>query len=151
MKQLKLDPLSSLYYTAPLCFAFILPAMLVFEAADLPFDRIFSTEFGCILLANGAVAFLLNVAVVLLISNTSALILTLAGIGKDLLLVFLSVAVFGSPVTALQYVGYIVALIGLNLHKEYKKSPEKVSMWLTQAATCGFGKFVDDKKEDAEV
>ena len=48
------------------------------------------------------------------------------GIVKDIMLVVLSVVVFGSPVTPLQYAGYGVALLGLNLHKEYKKSPEKI-------------------------
>ena len=37
-----------------------------------------------------------------LISQTSALTLTLAGIVKDLMLVFLSIMVFDSPVTTLQ-------------------------------------------------
>ena len=46
------------------------------------------------------------------------------GIVKDILLVVLSVVVFGSPVTPLQYAGYGVALLGLNLHKEYKVSPK---------------------------
>ena len=121
MKQLKLDSLSSLYYIAPMCFAFIFPAMLFFESSELPYDRIFTFTFGMVLISNGAIAFLLNVAVVMLIGNTSALILTLAGILKDLMLVGLSIVLFGSPVTGLQYVGYSIALVGLNLHKEYKK------------------------------
>ena len=86
-------------------------------------------EFAFIMVINGAVAFTLNIAVVLLISNTSALVLTLAGIVKDVLLVVLSMAVFGSPVTLLQYIGYGVALLGLNIHKEYKKNPDKVAAW----------------------
>eukprot|EP01036_Dinobryon_divergens_P028837 gene28837-37844_t len=118
MKQLKLDPLSSLYYIAPLCSLFIGVACLIFEWKELPFDRIFSSDFLLIMLINGTVAFTLNVAVVLLISNTSALVLTLAGIIKDIMLVVLSIVVFGSPVTPLQYAGYGVALLGLNLHKE---------------------------------
>lgn len=74
MKQLKLDPLSSLYYIAPLCSLFIGVACLIFEWKELPFERIFSSDFLLIMLINGSVAFTLNVAVVLLISNTSALV-----------------------------------------------------------------------------
>ena len=37
------------------------------------------SSFVMVMLANGAVAFTLNIATVLLISNTSALVLTLAG------------------------------------------------------------------------
>lgn len=121
MKQLKLDPLSALYYIAPLSFCFIALAFLVFEFQSFPFERLMSLNFLGMLLINGIVAFTLNIAVVMLIGSTSALVLTLAGIVKDLMLVFLSVAVFGTPVTQLQYLGYTVALMGLNLHKEYKK------------------------------
>ncbi|KAJ1422745.1 triose-phosphate transporter family-domain-containing protein [Ochromonadaceae sp. CCMP2298] len=139
MKQLKLDPLSSLYYIAPLCCFFIGVACLIFEAADLPLERMQTTDFMVIMLINGAVAFTLNVAVVLLIGNTSALVLTLAGIIKDILLVFLSVTVFGSPVTPLQYAGYGLALLGLNLHKQYKKNPDRIAQLLGYILTCGLG------------
>lgn len=108
MKSLKLDPLSSLYYIAPLCCLFTGLACLIFEVQDLPWERMQTTDFMLIMLVNGFVAFTLNVAVVLLISNSSALVLTLAGIVKDILLVFLSVTVFGSPVTPLQYAGEFV-------------------------------------------
>lgn len=138
MKQLKLDPLSSLYYIAPLCFVFIGIACLVFEFSDLPWERMQTTDFMLIMVINGAVAFTLNVAVVLLIGNTSALVLTLAGIIKDILLVGLSVTIFGSPVTPLQYAGYGLALLGLNLHKEYKKNPDRISGLITFMLTCGF-------------
>jgi hypothetical protein len=84
MKNLKLDPLSSLYYVAPLCAVYIGIACAYFEAKDLPFERMYTQDFAAVLLVNGMVAFTLNVAVVLLISNTSALVLTLAGIVKDM-------------------------------------------------------------------
>jgi hypothetical protein len=74
------------------------------------------------LLLNGLVAFSLNIASVMLIAHTSALTLTLAGIVKDILLVFLSMTIFEAPVTLLQFMGYTVALLALNLHKDYKKN-----------------------------
>jgi drug/metabolite transporter (DMT)-like permease len=130
LKSLKLDPLSSLYYIAPMCSFFIGISFLVFEYDQLPWERLSDPTFLLLLGANGCVAFTLNVAVVMLISHTSALTLTLAGIFKDILLVVLSVLVFGSPVTLLQVFGYAVALTGLNLHKEYKKNPTKIAGWL---------------------
>lgn len=140
LKALKLDPLSSLYYVAPLCAFFIGIACLIFEVRDLPFDRMIQQDFILTMLLNGCVAFALNVAVVLLISNTSALVLTLAGIAKDILLVVFSVIVFGSPVTPLQYAGYSVALLGLNLHKEYKKNPDRITQLLQYMMSCGLVK-----------
>eukprot|EP00600_Ochromonadales_sp_CCMP1393_P010656 CAMPEP_0174996850 /NCGR_PEP_ID=MMETSP0005-20121125/625_1 /TAXON_ID=420556 /ORGANISM="Ochromonas sp., Strain CCMP1393" /LENGTH=110 /DNA_ID=CAMNT_0016251307 /DNA_START=688 /DNA_END=1020 /DNA_ORIENTATION=+ len=73
-------------------------------------------------MANGLVAFSLNIASVMLIKHTSALTLSLAGIVKDVLLVFMSMAIFKSPVSMLQVLGYSVSLLALNLHKEYKKN-----------------------------
>jgi drug/metabolite transporter (DMT)-like permease len=137
MRQLKLDPLSSLYYIAPMSAFFIALPCLYFEFSDLPLERMYTNEFVITMLVNASVAFTLNVAVVLLISNTSALVLTLAGIFKDILLVALSVTVFGSPVTPLQYAGYGIALLGLNLHKEYKKNPERIGQLVTYMLSCG--------------
>jgi len=137
MRQLKLDPLSSLYYIAPMSALFIFLPCLYFEAVDLPLERMYTSEFVATMLVNAVVAFTLNVAVVLLISNTSALVLTLAGIIKDILLVLLSVTVLGAPVTPIQYAGYSVALLGLNMHKEYKKNPERIGQLISYLLTCG--------------
>lgn len=73
------------------------------------------------------IAFGLNVAMVLLISNTSAVVVTLTGVVKDILLVVLSVFIFGSPVSTIQVIGYTIALLGINTHKEYKKDSELIS------------------------
>jgi drug/metabolite transporter (DMT)-like permease len=137
LKTLKLDPLSSLYYIAPMCSIFISLAFFVFEYDFLPWDMILTTNFAIMMLINGLIAFTLNLAVVMLISNTSALVLTLAGIIKDILLVTLSIVVFMSPITSLQIIGYSVALIGMNLHKEYKKSPERVVEIMKSFLFCG--------------
>ena len=135
MKQLKLDPLSTLYYVAPLCFVFVSLSFWIFESSSFPFERFESFSFLAVLLINGLVAFTLNIAVVMLIGNTSALVLTLAGIFKDLMLVCLSMVVFSSPVTQLQFLGYAVALLGLNLHKEFKKAPERFNALAEAAAS----------------
>lgn len=71
--------------------------------------------------------------------------MTLAGIVKDILLVILSVAVFGSPVTPLQYAGYGVALLGLNLHKEFKKNPDRIGQVLTYLLTFGMASNIVKK------
>lgn len=134
MAEVKLDPLSSLYYIAPCCAVLLSICCFYFESESLPWHRIISRDFVGILLLNGVIAFTLNVAVVMLIKNTSALVLTLAGVAKDLLLVVLSVLIFGAPVTPLQYAGYTVALIGLNLHKEFKKSPDNIVVLLARIA-----------------
>ena len=34
--------------------------------------------------------------------------------------------VFQAPVTNIQYVGYFIALVGIYVHKEFKKNPKPV-------------------------
>ena len=137
LKQLKLDALSSLYYIAPVAAVVLCISCYIFEYEDLPFARMYTQEFATVMILNGLVAFTLNVAVVLLIANTSALTLTLAGVFKDILLVALSMIVFAAPVTSLQFIGYAIALTGLNLHKQYKKDPHRIAALMTAIFTCG--------------
>ena len=70
-----------------------------------------------ILLSNAVVAFLLNIAAVFLVSAGSGLVLTLAGVFKDILLITGSVLIFGAQITPVQVVGYSIALLGLILYK----------------------------------
>ena len=58
-----------------------------------------------ILLSNASVAFLLNIAAVFLVSAGSGLVLTLAGVFKDILLVTGSVIIFSAQITPLQIIG----------------------------------------------
>ncbi|KAF8256664.1 hypothetical protein EI94DRAFT_1836740 [Lactarius quietus] len=70
-----------------------------------------------VLLSNAGVAFCLNVAAVFLVGAGSGLVLTLAGVFKDILLITGSVLIFSSPITPLQVFGYSIALGGLILFK----------------------------------
>jgi len=77
---LKMDPLVSLHYYAPVC-ALINLAILPFTEGLAPFYEL--ARLGpLILLSNAAVAFGLNVAAVFLVSAGSGLVLTLAGVFK---------------------------------------------------------------------
>ncbi|KAF8491015.1 triose-phosphate transporter family-domain-containing protein [Gautieria morchelliformis] len=112
---LKMDPLVSLHYYAPVCAAInllLLPATEGFA----PFYELASVG-PLILISNAAVAFLLNVAAVFLVGVGSGLVLTLAGVFKDILLITGSVLLFGSTVTPIQVFGYSIALVGLVLFK----------------------------------
>lgn len=77
---LKMDPLVSLHYYAPVC-ALINLAILPFTEGFAPLFEI--ARIGpLVLLSNAAVAFCLNVAAVFLVSAGSGLVLTLAGVLK---------------------------------------------------------------------
>jgi hypothetical protein len=123
---MKMDPLVSLHYYAPVC--------AVINAIIMPFVEGLEPLYALhrvgilVLLSNAGIAFALNVAAVFLISVGSGLILTLAGVLKDIvsnggicrrggagnlgleltiqLLISASVLAFGSQITALQVIGY---------------------------------------------
>jgi hypothetical protein len=114
--EFKMDPLVSLYYFAPACFVMNGVATLFFEIPKMTMHDIYSVGVWN-LVANASVAFALNVAVVFLIGKTSALVLTLSGVLKDILLVVASMVIFRDPVTPLQFLGYGIALMGLVYYK----------------------------------
>jgi hypothetical protein len=88
--------------------------ILPFTEGFKPFSDILDGVIGApILLSNASIAFLLNIASVFLIGVGSGLILTLAGVLKDIILVVGSVLLLGKSITALQVLGYSIALVGL--------------------------------------
>ncbi|KAG6918403.1 hypothetical protein DXG01_014806 [Tephrocybe rancida] len=115
LHNLKMDPLVSLHYYAPVC-AGINFCILPFTEGLAPFREL-PTLGPFILISNAAVAFLLNVAAVFLVGAGSGLVLTLAGVFKDILLITGSVLLFGNQITPLQVFGYSIALGGLVMFK----------------------------------
>ncbi|PSR80806.1 triose-phosphate transporter family-domain-containing protein [Coniella lustricola] len=127
--EFKMDPLVSLYYYAPACALINGVVTLVVEAPRMTMGDIYNVGLFT-LVANAFVAFLLNVSVVFLIGKTSAVVLTMSGILKDILLVCASLVIFHDPVTLQQYFGYSIALGGLCY---YKLGAEKLQSALTDA------------------
>ncbi|ODV92510.1 hypothetical protein CANCADRAFT_43119 [Tortispora caseinolytica NRRL Y-17796] len=121
---LKMNPLVSLYYFAPICGFFLIIIFFFTEFSRFGMANI--QQIGpFVLLSNAAVAFCLNVAVVMLVGKTSSLVLTLCGILKDILLVFASMVIWHTIVTPLQFFGYSIALVGLLYYKlGYKQMVE---------------------------
>lgn len=112
---LKMDPLVSLHYYAPVC-AVINLTVLPFTEGLAPFYEL-ARVGPAVLLSNAALAFLLNIAAVFLVGVGSGLVLTLAGVLKDILLISGSVLLYNAQITPLQVFGYSIALGGLILFK----------------------------------
>lgn len=106
---MKMDPLVSLYYFAPVC-AFLNALLIPIYEGSAPFYLVWDRLGPLIMVTNASCAFCLNIAVVFLIGCASSLVLTLSGVIKDILLVVGSVVLMGSTVTLLQVVGYGIAL-----------------------------------------
>lgn len=118
--EFKMEPLVSLYYFAPATVLINAVPLLFFELPTITLADVLGVG-PFTLLANAGLAFLLNVAVVFLVKKTSAVVLTLCGVLKDILLVIASMVLFKDPVTLTQVFGYGIALSGLMY---YKLGPE---------------------------
>ncbi|KAK9773803.1 putative DUF250 domain membrane protein [Seiridium cardinale] len=111
-----MDPMVSLYYYAPICA--LLNLFVAFGAEWQTFQWSAVSHVGVwILVLNAFVAFLLNVSSVMLIGKTSALILHLCGVLKNILLVMISIVIWGTTIAPLQALGYGIALIGMVLYR----------------------------------
>jgi hypothetical protein len=104
---MKMDPFQSLYYISPAC---MLCLIFPFFTVELPgvlklLRNPAWTLRPSVFLANAFTAFLLNLAVFMLIGKTSALTLNIAGVIKDWTLIYSSYSVFRAPVTTLNLTG----------------------------------------------
>ncbi|KAK4049312.1 hypothetical protein OIV83_004249 [Microbotryomycetes sp. JL201] len=116
LQGLRMDPLVSLYYYAPVCACLNALLVPIFEGWA-PVDLVLERVGAFTLFINCNVALLLNISVVFLIGCASSLVLTLSGVLKDILLVVGAVLLFGATVTWTQMVGYGIALAGLVVFK----------------------------------
>ncbi|KAK9441566.1 DUF250 domain membrane protein [Metarhizium brunneum] len=112
----KMDPLVSLYYFAPVCAVMNGVVALLWEIPKVSMTDVYNVGLFTFFL-NGLCALMLNVSVVFLIGKTSAVVLTLCGVLKDIMLVVASMMIWGTPVTPLQFFGYSIALGGMVYYK----------------------------------
>ncbi|KAL1902140.1 hypothetical protein Cpir12675_000039 [Ceratocystis pirilliformis] len=112
----KMDPLVSVYYFAPICALMNFMVALYWEVPRVSYQD-FANVGALVFLLNGCVAFTLNLSVVFLIGKTSAVVMTLCGVLKDVLLVASAMIIWNAPVTGLQFFGYGIALTGLVCYK----------------------------------
>jgi len=126
---LKMDPLTALSYYAPLCLVFLVPFAILTE---LPSDwgafaADFQQEVGFGWLAlNGLVAFALNLSVVLLINATSPVVYILCGVMKDVAIIAGSMVALNQPVAMQQVMGYVAAVVGIQVFNFVSRNPEEV-------------------------
>ena len=101
------------FYTAGIPF-YLLEYPKMLESNDWSLDP-------ALMFANGCVAFLLNIAVFLVIGRTSAVTMRVAGVVKDWTLICLSAVLFGAKISVLTLSGYGVAFVGVTLYNRQKQ------------------------------
>lgn len=131
---LGLNALTTLYYVAPCCLAFLTIPWALLELPWLMDPDVKFKLDAIVFLSNCGVAFGLNLATFLLIGKTSALTLNVAGVVKDWLLIGLSYVLFGSPVSGQSLGGYGFAFFGV-VYYNYSKQVEKAQSSSRQLPT----------------
>lgn len=115
-QDLKLTPLSSLYYVMPISTLCLLPIALISEGQGLHQCIWLKYANAPALIANAAGAASLNLAIYVVVGTMSALTMKLAAVVKDIGLVAVSCALFGDTLTSLGMCGYGIALVGVCLY-----------------------------------
>lgn len=118
-KGITLNPITSLYYVAPCCLAFLCIPWMVVEFPKLRDQSSFHFDF-VIFGTNSFCAFALNLAVFLLVGKTSALTMNVAGVVKDWLLIAFSWSVIKDTVTPINLFGYGLAFLGVGYYNHTK-------------------------------
>ncbi|KAI3468032.1 hypothetical protein Pfo_024695 [Paulownia fortunei] len=149
-KGINLNPITSLYYVAPCCLAFLAIPWLFVEfpllkqqSSGFHFDFVI---FG----TNSLCAFALNLAVFLLVGKTSALTMNVAGVVKDWLLIAFSWSVIKDTVTPLNLFGYGLAFLGVGFynHSKLQALKAKEAQKKAQPADAESGKLLEEREGD---
>ncbi|XP_071724099.1 probable sugar phosphate/phosphate translocator At5g25400 [Rutidosis leptorrhynchoides] len=118
-KGITFNPITSLYYVAPCCFAFLSIPWMIVEFPKLRDTSSFHFDY-LIFGSNSLCAFALNLAVFLLVGKTSALTMNVAGVVKDWLLIAFSWSVIKDTVTPINLFGYGIAFLGVGYYNHAK-------------------------------
>ncbi|KAF2581659.1 hypothetical protein F2Q68_00000356 [Brassica cretica] len=118
-KGINLNPITSLYYVAPCCLAFLFIPWIYVEFPVLRDTSSFRFDY-VIFGTNSLCAFALNLAVFLLVGKTSALTMNVAGVVKDWLLIAFSWSVIKDTVTLVNLFGYGIAFLGVAYYNHAK-------------------------------
>ncbi|KAG0738695.1 hypothetical protein G6F57_012159 [Rhizopus arrhizus] len=129
-EQLGIDnPIATLYYLSPVMFITMLTLSLTFES---PFEQFqhskhFDTlshiiESLGLMSIGGLLAFAMTLAELYLIKNTNTVTLSVAGISKEIVIITLSVMIYGDVLTHKNLLGLFVSIIGIIAYNYYKLS-----------------------------
>ncbi|KAH7654315.1 Glucose-6-phosphate/phosphate and phosphoenolpyruvate/phosphate antiporter domain-containing protein [Dioscorea alata] len=135
-KGVRLNSLSVMYYVSP-CSALCLFIPWIFlEKSKM--DSAGTWNFPPLILAlNCLCTFALNLSVFLVISNTSALTIRVAGVVRDWVVVLLSALLFAdTKLTVINLVGYGIAIIGVVAYNNYKLKKEASRTSIEESANA---------------
>ena len=118
------NPLDMIYHVQPVMIIVLLPFAVAFEGLKMSSSlAVFRYEdFGLFLttlirvVTGGLIAFLMETAEYLLVSYTSGLTLSVAGIVKEILSLGLAIVIESTDISPINAVGLVVCMAGITLH-----------------------------------
>jgi hypothetical protein len=151
-KGITLNPITSLYYVAPCCLAFLSIPWIFVEYPVLKESSSFHFDF-VIFGTNSLCAFALNLAVFLLVGKTSALTMNVAGVVKDWLLIAFSWSVIKDTVTPINLFGYGLAFLGVAYynHAKLQAMKAKDAQKKAQEADEEAGRLLEEREVEGNV
>ncbi|XP_077982646.1 solute carrier family 35 member C2-like isoform X1 [Glandiceps talaboti] len=122
------NPVDTVYHLQPCMIAGLLPLAIAFEGVHMATTEQFlgftkSADFAVTMakLSVGAVlAFMLGVSEYWLVAQTSGLTLSIAGIFKEICILYLATTYVGDKLTPINAIGMIMCLCGIALHVTLK-------------------------------
>ncbi|KAL9107230.1 MAG: hypothetical protein Q9227_007854 [Pyrenula ochraceoflavens] len=113
----KMDPLTSLYFFAPVCT--VINAIMGIALEYPIFDTSKFFDVGTLAFLGAAIiAFCLNIAQVFVVGRAGSVVLSLCGIPKAVFLVVSSMAFLGELPSLQQFVGFGVSLTGMGIYSK---------------------------------
>nr|XP_043633446.1 probable sugar phosphate/phosphate translocator At5g25400 [Erigeron canadensis] len=151
-KGITFNPITSLYYVAPCCFAFLSIPWMIVEFPKLRDTSSFHFDY-VVFGTNSLCAFALNLAVFLLVGKTSALTMNVAGVVKDWLLIAFSWSVIKDTVTPINLLGYGIAFLGVAYYNHAKLQALKAKEAEKKAAQVDdeSGKLLEERSGEKTV
>ncbi|XP_019365453.1 PREDICTED: solute carrier family 35 member C2 [Gavialis gangeticus] len=127
------NPIDTMFHLQPLMFLGLFPLFMAIEGLPMAVsEKLFRFHDGWVLLAllgklslGGLLAFGLGFSEFLLVSRTSSLTLSIAGIFKEVCTLLLATHVLGDHLSLLNWLGFAVCLLGISLHITLKAFASK--------------------------
>ncbi|KAI9323539.1 triose-phosphate transporter family-domain-containing protein [Dichotomocladium elegans] len=121
------NPIATLYHLSPIMFVIMLLLSLIFEnpidqfKESKHFDTMFHflESFG-LMAIGGLLAFAMTLAELYLIKSTNTVTLSVAGISKEIVIIMLSVLIYGDVLTRKTLLGLFVSIVGIIWYNYYK-------------------------------
>ncbi|XP_025731395.1 solute carrier family 35 member C2 isoform X2 [Callorhinus ursinus] len=122
------NPIDTMFHLQPLMFLGLFPLFAIFEGLHLSTsEKIFRFQDTGLLLRvlgslflGGILAFGLGFSEFLLVSRTSSLTLSIAGIFKEVCTLLLAAHLLGDQISLLNWLGFALCLSGISLHVALK-------------------------------